>query len=35
MAGNNQLNFTGKINDAINLMKHEISFDINASFTNI
>jgi hypothetical protein len=31
MEGNNQLNFTGQINDAITLMKYESSLDINAS----
>jgi hypothetical protein len=31
MEGNNQLNFTGQINDTITLMKYERSFDINAS----
>jgi hypothetical protein len=31
MEGNNQLSFTGQINDAITLMKHESCFDINAS----
>jgi hypothetical protein len=30
MEGNNQLNFTGQINDAITLMKYESSFVINA-----
>jgi glycyl-tRNA synthetase alpha subunit len=30
MEGNNQLNFTGQIHDAITLMNHESSFDINA-----
>jgi hypothetical protein len=30
MEGNNQLNFTGQINDAITLMKYESSFVIDA-----
>jgi hypothetical protein len=31
MEGDNHLNVTGQINDAITLMKCESSFDINAS----
>jgi hypothetical protein len=31
MEGNNQLGFIGQINDANTFMKHESSFDINAS----
>jgi hypothetical protein len=31
MEDNNQLNFTGQINDVITLMKYESSFGINAS----